>query len=115
MFGADKDESELSRAHSHDNHGSGEGAREGEASNGDDDASGDDDDVGGDDSGGGYPKEYLIWVCPPTGTDDYYPRYSCPDTTVYTGPGLCSACGANLEQISASDIDFYLATHELMA
>ena len=74
-----------------------------------------DDGESDEDYGGGYPKEYALWVCPPTRVDDYYPHYSCPDSAVYPGPGQCSTCGADLEQISASDIDFYLATHELMA
>lgn len=60
-------------------------------------------------------KEYTIYVCPPVGEDDIYPVYECEDETVYTQPGKCQACGAELQATLVSDNDFYLAIHELYA
>jgi hypothetical protein len=86
----------------------------------------DSEDSGGDDSAHyastdsgsgsvGYPKEYEIWVCPPVASDDIYPLYDCDDFSVHTGPGECPNCGKALRPIKASDIEFSLATQELLA
>lgn len=63
----------------------------------------------------GYPKEYNIWVCPPSKMEEHLPVYECQDATVYLAAGKCVACKSDLEQIGAADTSMYLATYELWA